>query len=373
MTPAHCTLAENILGTPECREKKIQFYMSRRGGKLTRAEAEAKFKWAYGLNAEPVREVHERQYMGIFHGWEDFVEESESKWFVSGEDFIAKELEPRGVYLSDKETGAVVLYQASINQIFATRGLGKSIVTNALLRCLVGGEDFLRLQSKGGHSVLLVDAELPPIQLQERLKEFGQGEGLTILSPYLMANPKEFPNLSEPGDQDRFLDRLEEEDVQIVIFDTLTRCFRFDTNDPDAWLRVNDFLTDLRGMGYCVLLIHHAGKNNTQRGRTDGDDNLDVSIQLDKRYGWQPGDGLQFKWTYSKVRHGGHLPDFEAVYATGLKGGQWELVEDERRAKVLALHKEGKSSRAIATQLELSQSTVSRMLRGTWAPRAEKD
>ena|SRR3989454_4694072 len=247
---------------------------------------------------------------------------------------------PRATYLSDKETGATVLYEASLNQLFATRGLGKSIVTNALLKCLIGGKDFLRLKSAGGLNVLLVDAELPPIQLQERLKEFGDMGQLKILSPYLMPDPKAFPNLSQAEGQQRFTERIAGLDAQVIIFDTLTRCFRFDTNDPDAWLRVNDFLTDLRAQGYCVLLVHHEGKNGTQRGRTDGDDNLDVSIQLEKPYGWQPGDGLAFKWKYSKVRHGGHLPDFEASYEA--EGG-WRLVEDGRLPEVMKLHAAGKS------------------------------
>jgi hypothetical protein len=195
--------------------------------------------------------------------------------------------------------------------------------------------------------------------LQERLKQFGETGQLTILSPYLMGNPKEFPNLSQAADQQKFLGRLAGIDAQVIIFDTLTRCFRFDTNDPDAWLRANDFLTDLRSQGYCVLIVHHEGKNGTQRGRTDGDDNLDVSIQLEKPYGWQPGDGLGFKWKYSKVRHGGTLPDFEAAYQNGV----WRLVEDGRMPEVIKLHEEGKSQRAISQALDIPQPTVCRMLK----------
>ncbi len=74
-----------------------------------------------------------------------------------------------------------------------------------------------------------------------------------------------------------------------------------DTNDSEAWLKVNDFLTDLRGRAHCILLVHHEGKNGTQRGRTDG---------------------LAFKWRYSKVRHGGNLPDFEAA-CDAVGAGGW--------------------------------------------------
>jgi len=51
------------------------------------------------------------------------------------------------------------------------------------------------------------------------------------------------------------------------------------------------------------------------------------------------------KWKYSKVRHGGHLPDFEAAYDA--EGG-WQIVEDGRLPEVMKLHAEGKSRRAIA-------------------------
>jgi hypothetical protein len=64
------------------------------------------------------------------------------------------------------------------------------------------------LKSAGGSNVLLVDAELPPIQLQERLKEFGETGQLTLLSPYLMPDPKAFPNLSQAEDQQRFTEKI---------------------------------------------------------------------------------------------------------------------------------------------------------------------
>ena len=195
---------------------------------------------------------------------------------------------------------------------------------------LTQGGEFLRFRSEGGFRTVLVDGELPAVQLQERLREFsGTPKGLLkILSPELMPNPKAFPVLSDPVQQAAFIKQIEAFSPRVLIFDTLTRIFKFDTNDPDAWIVVNDFLLDLRFRGYCVILIHHAGKNGTQRGRTDGDDNLDMTVQLEPRYGWQPGDGLQFKWRYEKVRHGGHLPEFEAEYQAETRS--WQVVQDGR-------------------------------------------
>jgi len=286
-------------------------------------------------------------------------ERAQNSWLKDSLDFLRTDLPKRTSYLVDKETGATVFYESSLNQIFAFRGLGKSVVGNALSRVFLDGGEWLRFRSTGQRRVLLVDAELPKVQLQERLKEFtGASERFKILSPELM-DAKEFPNLSQPKDQKKLLEQIEDFEPNVIIFDTLTRCFRFDTNDADSWLAVNDFLIDLRSRGYCVILVHHGGKNGTQRGRTDGDDNLDVSIKLEKPYAWQPGDGLAFKWEYEKVRHGGHLPEFSASY--DLAG--WHITEDDRVERIREMIAEGKSERAIARDLEVNQSTVNRIKR----------
>jgi AAA domain/Helix-turn-helix domain len=280
-------------------------------------------------------------------------------WLLDVDDFIKREVAPRESYLVDTETSATVFYQASINELFAFRGQGKSIIANALIRVLTQGGDWLRLRSPGGKKVLLVDGELPAAQLHERLTEFvGTTGRFKMLSPETMENPSDFPNLSEEEGQDSFLRSIDSFEPDVLIFDSLTRCFRFDTNDVEAWLRVNDFLVRLRGMGFCVILVHHAGKNGTARGLTTGDDNLDTSIKLDRPYAWQPGDGLAFKWTYEKVRAGGNLPGFEAAY----EDGAWRITEDERLPEVMTMHRAGKSQRAIARELDMHQSTVSRLL-----------
>jgi putative DNA primase/helicase len=278
--------------------------------------------------------------------------------FTNADDFLRREMPLRKPLLIDARTGGTVLYESSINQIFAYRGIGKSVVVNALLRPLVTGKDWLHFRATERAEVVLVDGELPLIQLQERLREFTgtNYEGrLKILSPELLTDEKRFPVLSNPADQERFFDQIGT--AKIIVFDTLSSIFKFDTNDADQWAVVNDFLRRLRFAGHCVLLVHHAGKNNTQRGRTDGDDHLDVSIQLHARSNWQPGDGLQFEWRYEKVRHGAYLPGFEAAY----DGKTWAVVEDDRADRVAELVAAGKSERQIAVDLGLSQKTVNRI------------
>jgi len=260
--------------------------------------------------------------------------------------------------LVDKDTGGTLLYASSLNQIFAFRGIGKSVVANALIGALITGGEWLGFKAPNPRRVLLVDGELPAAQLQERLKEFtGSQDNLEILTPELMPD---FPVLSDRRQQRMFLALIRRFDPEVIFIDTLSRCFQFDTNDADTWLIVNDFLIELRSRGYCVVLIHHAGKSGTQRGLTLGDDNLDVSVKLEPPYAWLPGDGLAFKWSYETVRHGGRLREFECEYLPDLK--KWQAREDERLEDVLKLHREGKPTRSIAQALDISQPTVVRIL-----------
>ncbi len=75
-----------------------------------------------------------------------------------------------------------------------------------------------------------------------------------------------------PAQQTAFIKQIEEFGPRVLIFDTLTRCFKFDTNDPDAWLVVNDFLLELRFRGYCVgflFIMPERTEPSAAAGRTE--------------------------------------------------------------------------------------------------------
>ena len=72
--------------------------------------------------------------------------EPEPFHLADADEFLAREIEPRKSLLTDAETGSTVLYEKSLNQIFAFRGIGKSIVANALIKVLTQGGEFLRFE-----------------------------------------------------------------------------------------------------------------------------------------------------------------------------------------------------------------------------------
>ena len=280
-------------------------------------------------------------------------------WFFSADDFLQEKLPLRSVLVRD-DNGTPVLYASSLNQIFARAGQGKTMLVHGLINCLIHGGEFLRYRSDGDYRVLVADGELPGAQLQERIQQLiGPSSGrLMLMSPERMPSHT-FPKLSDPNWQEEFSKRVDALKPDVIVFDTLTACFRFDTNDADSWMQVNQFFISLRLKGYCVIIVHHAGKSGSQRGRTDGDDNLDLSIKLDRPKGWAPGDGLDTVVTYEKVRAGGRLPDFQARYNNST--GKWEMSVSQDECEAFKMLVAGKSVRAIAAALDMDKNKVWRI------------
>lgn len=282
-----------------------------------------------------------------------------ASWFFNADEFLKEKLPPRRVLVRDNN-GTALLYEKSINQIFAFRGQGKTMFTHGLAALVANGGEFLRYKSEGKFNVLIADGELPAIQLQERIQKLiGPCENrLMLMSPERMPGLT-FPSLSDPAWQAEFMVRVDELKPDVIVFDTLTACFRFDTNDPDIWLQVNQFFIALRIKGYCVIVVHHAGKSGTQRGRTDGDDNLDLSIKLEGAKGSSAGDGIDIIVSYEKVRAGGRLPDFRATFSD--ETGKWEVGVDEDENDIVKMLLAGDSVRSVGATLDIPKSKIWRV------------
>jgi hypothetical protein len=276
-----------------------------------------------------------------------------SSWFFEARDLVGAEL-PRQRILVSSRHGTPVWRSSFLSELFAYRGVGKSAFAMGLIGLLLKGGEFLDYRSDGGAKVLYVDGELPLIQLQERLKTFiGDTQNLWCMSAERMPN-QIFPPLIEPALQTKFLDRVSRLSPDVIILDTLTAVGKFDTNDADAWRVFNSFLMQLRFKGYCVIVVHHSGKNGTQRGRTDAEDNMDLVIQLTPPEGHDPGDGLKANVNYTKVRYGGRLQNFACEFVDGL----WRMVSDSEENEIIALVNSGKSLRSIARSLGVSLHRV---------------
>jgi hypothetical protein len=285
---------------------------------------------------------------------EKWVAANMDNFSVDWELFDAKDLPDQAVlvHLNDSP----LIRTETVSEVFAYRGLGKSMFVGSLIRILVKGGEFLGFTSTGGYRVLLVDGELPEKLLQSRLRALvgSRTSGLFRVRSLAQAPKSHMPALANPAVQDEFISNLKSWRPDIIIFDTRTAVFKHDTNDQAQLLAVNEFLIRLRAQGFAVVLTHHAGKNGTQRGRTDNDDITDLIIQLKQRPGWTPGSGLEFSLAFEKVRYGDHLEGFDAKWT---KGAGWERLTDSDNVIVDALLKGG-SVNKVAREFKVGNSKV---------------
>lgn len=267
-------------------------------------------------------------------------------WGKTATDLLNRDIPAREVLLKQGDTP--VLYEASLNQIFATRGLGKTNLALGLAGSLATGRPCLRFEPAKAANVLYVDGEMPLVQLQERIRLF-----VGDVPSFRYVNAEDLPGCRIPSlsvkdgkGQQAIIQAIETHETQVVIFDSLATLFRFETNDERSWIELEDFFKTLRQKyRLCVITLHHAGKAGLQRGHSRGDDLLDVSIKLEKFPEWEPGDGLQFQLKYEKVRHGGYLEPFDAA----LVDGKWEVnPPTASKEEVKELLEKGKGRLAVA-------------------------
>lgn len=190
-----------------------------------------------------------------------------------------------------------VFTKYSINQIFATRGTGKSMLAMALAGKHSTGGKLLNWRFVKPASVLYVDGELPNAQIQQRMRQL-HSDDVRIHLITLDDHPNGIPSLAEQQGQ-KWLE-AELEGIEVLILDSIASLAPFATNDEESWIPFILWLQRMRSRGLCIYLLHQAGKAGLQRGHSRGDDPLDVQIKLKTK--GEAGEHLHFDLTYEKFR-----------------------------------------------------------------------
>jgi hypothetical protein len=288
---------------------------------------------------------------------------------LTAEALLARDIKPRQMLLDPilPEQGLVMLY--------AYRGIGKTFIALGIAAAVSSGGPFLRWKAPRPRKVLYVDGELPASTLKERVAKVLAGmEGpepesgvLQFVTPDLQDRP--MPDLSTIEGQ-RLLEPLLAE-VELIVLDNLSALCRCGSeNDGEDWAPVQEWTLGLRRRGKSVLLIHHAGKNKSQRGTSRREDLLDTVITLKHPADYSANEGLRCELHFEKTRS--MLSDaakpFDVKLETGLGGSAvWtcrdlEHIKAEQAAELFAGNM---SVRDVAEELGISKSTAQR-LRARW-------
>jgi len=276
-----------------------------------------------------------------------------------------KEREPFMIFHKDGKD-AVMFQKASLNQIVAWRGLGKTNFALRLAGSLATGTDFLLFRSPHARRVVYVDGELPFNQLVERAQRHCVGaDGTPALDNVTLINPEILPakhsiDLSDEEQLDELVRTLTAHRAEVVILDSQGILMKGDSLDHGFQENHNRLLLELRLLGLCVIELHHTGKNkDSQRGRSGNDDLLDFQMYLKEPADREEGEGLRFEVEIGKCRH---YPEPTGGYELFLRDQKWGWQELTSLKRVAEMFAEGKcTNRKVASELNISLSTVSRL------------
>lgn len=225
---------------------------------------------------------------------------------MNGNDFLALKIPERKRLVGDW------FREADLGFIFAPRGVGKTWLAHALIAHLSAGRDFHDWAVPEAVRVCLLDGEMPPDAVQDRLKRLEvYGENLVVLSHQFLFDLAD--RSFQIGDEEQRKALLEfcvEMKIRVLVIDNLSSVSNISENDNDAWPDIGNWLLDFRRNKISVIVIHHSGRNGAMRGASRREDPAFWIIRLDdSRERTATTEGARFVSNFTKNRNSPRCPD----------------------------------------------------------------
>lgn len=275
------------------------------------------------------------------------------------------------------------LTAGSLTMIHARRGIGKTWFAMALAYAIAFLKSFLSWSIPNNARVLYLDFEMGWRHLSGRNKKIDFSENasidysgyyrnsehnLSFISDNGMIEGGKKWNIANPKDQQTIMVNTSHFDVLVI--DNLASSMRPETSrdgEIELWNRVQPWLINLRTMGKAVILIHHSGKNLTQRGFSNKEDILDTVINLAPTSDVNPKSGASFDVKFEKNRHF-YGAAAESVAVELISSGprlvwNWGSLETRLSNKAMELKEKGLTVRDIGEVLGLPVSRVKLLLK----------
>jgi AAA domain len=257
---------------------------------------------------------------------------------------------------------------ASLNMIFARRGIGKTHAGLGVAYAAASGIGFWNWKATRPFKTLYIDGEMPGEALQTRMAEIVKANDIAPPEGYFRfitidMNEGTMPDISTLGGQIQIEHACQEANV-IVIDNLSCLCRSGRENEAESWLAISTWAMRMRSLGKCVIFIHHAGKNGEQRGTSKREDILDIVIELKRPADYEPEQGARFVVQFTKGRHlkGDEAQSFEAKLETigGKQVWTTKAIVESTYEQVIELYELGLSVSDIAIELGINKSNVSR-------------
>jgi len=200
------------------------------------------------------------------------------------------------------------LTEQSITLIAGERGSGKTWFALSLLDSITRDISFGPWTTLTPVPCLYLDGELPPQDIQDRLKSINQSEDrkcklLIYNNAVVVAYGAEKANLNDPEWQTRMKRFLVEKNIRLWVVDNLSALAPgIDENSKREFDPINQFFLELRFAGISTIVLHHTGKKGGQRGTSAREDIIDTSIILKKPPDYSAKQGARFVLSFTKSR-----------------------------------------------------------------------
>ena len=273
------------------------------------------------------------------------------------------------------------LMEGETAMIWAATGVGKSWLALSVALAVAGGGEVLGWRADQPARVRYIDGEMTERTVQDRLRTLldsgavqgldteAAGQNLKIESRQGQALTVDFHDLLNPEHQDRLLDDLRRDRVELVIFDNFTTLSDSlgDENSAGAMKPALTLMLKLKQAGVAAILVHHSNKSeDNYRGSTAIAATFEVILGLkraeDPRVDRRYSAGFLIKADKFRARRDDTMEDRRAF----LIDGKWELdgIEDQQATRVVQAIRSRRyvNQKEIAEALGIDQRRVSEAL-----------
>lgn len=271
-----------------------------------------------------------------------------------------------------------LICERSIGMIAGPRGCGKTFLVMLIAYAIAAKKKIFPWGCGAGAPILYLDGEMRLYSFQERfqlihaknsepdsIQQFGKM--FQIISRDYSSDPIGSIDTTEGQAQ---IEKLIPPETKLLIIDNLSSCTSGGSENSTAWAATKTWLIKLRQQKkLAVLLIHHAGKNGTQRGSSAHEDLLDYSILLGALPSSNDRDDTRFSIEHTKLRE--YFPELRKKYECSIWTEDGVLKHEivpmatpitEVAAEIIRLSEQGLKQGEIAIRLGVNKSTVSRHL-----------
>lgn len=182
------------------------------------------------------------------------------------------EVHPVGVLLtaefpaSDSMLGGNLLDRSGAMLISGPQKIGKSLFASQLALTLGDRKEFLGFKpSESEYRTLILQAEVSAKRMQGRFQKQVQAFGKPALGNVLSASVYSSIKLDSEEGRRIIRELIDQYKPDLVIVDPLANFHRGDENVAQDVLRVTTGLDEIRAAGPAVCLVHHHGKNSSER------------------------------------------------------------------------------------------------------------